>query len=231
MSDFSTDQTATDTSTDQLTFKVGERDYDAASATTKIEAADAHIAKLEAEAKVKEEQLAAANLKLATTDSVEEALSKLQTANTPDTQTTPSTEGMSEDQIRDIANQKVQDILNQDKEQQAKEALETQAKETFAKTKEALSNQFGDKTEETMKSLATSKGITMDALVKLASDPTTAGFLLDSLKVSQSPSQASPSASFNTASLDSNAPEGNKDWYKGSSTDIMKELTRQLQNA
>lgn len=48
MESFNTDQSEQN-ATDQLTFKVGDREYNAESASTKITNGDAHIAKIEAE--------------------------------------------------------------------------------------------------------------------------------------------------------------------------------------
>ena len=233
MPDFSTDQTAKpatpETTADQLTFQVGEREYDAESAVTKITAQDAHILKIEQENLDFKAKLEAATLEIASSTSVQDALAQL-TATPQESQTTSSTEGMSEEQIGEIASRQLKVLMDAQTVEASERAATAKALSTFESTKSKLEAQFGDKTEAIMKEKAVAMGVPIEHLVKLASDPVTSDLLLTSMQLHKAVTQANPSSSFNTSSLNSSpAPSENPNWYKGSSSDIMAELQRQRQ--
>jgi len=228
MSDFSTDPAANSgQASDQMSFQVGERQYDAEAAAKKISNADEHIARIEAENAKYKADLEASRLESQSRLSVEEALTKLQNpASTQEANPTPSTNGLSAEEIGEIASKQLQDILGKQNQEAAALAAETKAASTFEDTKNKLAGQYGDKLEQVMNEKATSMGVDLSRLVEMASDPATAGLLLESMKVSKVATQIAPSGSFNTASLHRAAPSENPDWYKGSSSSIMNELQR-----
>jgi len=236
MPDFSTDQTANQSNneqtTDQLTFKVGEREYSAEAAATKIAASDEHINRIEAENAEIRASLEAVQLDNKSRMSVEEALKQLQNpAETQESQTHPSTEGMSVEQIGEIASKQLKVLMDAQTLEASEQAAKDKALSTFESTKGVLEKQFGDKTEEVMNTKAKEMGVSIDHLITLASDPVTSSLLLQSMKVRSPVTQANPSSSFNTSSLGNvPAPSDNPTWYKGSSTDIMKELQSRRQN-
>lgn len=230
MSNFSTDQGAsTEQPTDQLTFTVGERQYDAEAAATKISNADAHIAKLEQEAVEHRDNLAAAKLELASTTSVQEALTQLQNPVTPqENLASDTTSPLTKEQIGELAKEQLTVMMSEQATATAKATAEASELSTFNDTKAKIVAQYGDKTEQIMNDKATAMGVPIDRLITMASDPITAGLLLESMKVSKVAPQASPSGSVNTSSFTSSAPEDNTGWYKGSSKAIMQELTKRL---
>lgn len=207
---------------DQLTFTVGDRTFDANSAATKISAADEHIAKIEAENARVREQLAALETKVEQSVKVEDALNQLHSKE--ETKTTPDTKGVSEDEIGAIATKQIEEYLAAKQVQEAQAAAQALAEQTFKETSEALVAQFGEKTDEVMKSKASELGVSFEQLVEMAKQPATAKLLLQNI-APQSKRQATPSGSFNTASLNGQAaPAQSIDWSKGGSNHIFEAL-------
>jgi hypothetical protein len=224
-------QSQEQTNNDQLTFKVGERDYDVQSAATKIEASDEHIKKIEAENAAYREELEKAKLELASATKLEEALQKLQTPATPQENLSGASQALSEDQIGEIAAKQLQDVLARQDAEKAKEAAQAQAIATFNETKSALEGQYGDKLDEVMNDKAKEMGVSISHLIELASAPATAKLLLDSMKVQRVDTSKHPSGSFNTTSFQGRQAPSNEGWHRGSSKDIMAELQRLRQNS
>ena len=102
------DQATPNETVDQpLSFNVGERTFNAESATTKIQAADEHIARLEAEN-------ASYKAKVEQSTSIDEALAQLRTQNdapTQNSQPTEHTSPVSEEQIGEIAKKQMAEYL------------------------------------------------------------------------------------------------------------------------
>jgi len=216
------ENTTTEQTTDQLTFTVGDRTFDADSAATKIGAADEHIAKIEAENAAVREQMAALEAKVAQSTKIDEALNQLHS--TDETKTTPDTKGVSEEQIGAIATKQIEDYLAAQQVKEAQAQALALSEKTFKETSEALVSQFGDKTDEVMKTKAQEMGITFDELIGLAKQPATAKLLLQNIAPSIS-KQSAPSGSFNSASFNGQAaPAQDIDWSKGGSNHIFEAL-------
>ena len=188
------DQAKEEVVTDQLTFNVGERSFNAESATTKIENADAHIAKLEAEN-------AEYKSRIDQSTSIDDALAQLREkpATPQNSQAPEHTSTVSEEQIRDIANKQMADYLAAKQIEDNATAAQSLAETTYKKTGEQLTAIYGDKTDEAMATKAAELGITTQALFDMAKTPATAQLLLQTMQVTSAPSQASPSGGYNSA--------------------------------
>ena len=188
---------ATPNATDQLTFNVGERSFNAESATTKIENADAHIAKLEAEN-------AEYKSRIDQSTSIDDALAQLRVKEQPaepqNSQATEPTSSVSEEQIGAIANKQIADYLATKQVEDNASAAKTLAETTYKDTGDKLKVIYGDKTDEAMATKAAELGITTQALFDMAKSPATAQMLLQSMKVNSAPPQSSPASGFNTGS-------------------------------
>jgi hypothetical protein len=189
-----TDPVTPTNTTDQLTFNVGERTFDAAQAVTKIENADAHIATLEAEN-------AALKAKDAQSTSIDEALSQLreQNATPQNVQPTIDTPTVSEEQIGAIASKQIADYLAAQQVTNNAQAAEDLATRTYQETGEALKVIYGDKTDEAMAQKAEALGMSKNDLYNMAKSPSTAAMLKQIMTPTSAPNQASPSNGFNTA--------------------------------
>ena len=190
------DQPTTPSVDDQLTFNVGERSFNAESATTKIQAADEHIARLEAEN-------ASYKAKVDQSTSIDEALAQLReskNAEPQNSQPTEHTSAVSEEQIGEIANRSIEQYLATERLKTSTQAAEDLASATYRETGELLTAIYGDKTDEAMANKANELGVTTKALFDMAKTPATAKMLLESMKVNAAPSQSSPSGGFNTGS-------------------------------
>ena len=189
-----TDPVTPTNETDQLTFNVGDRTFDAAQAVTKIENADAHIAKLEAEN-------AAYKSSIEQSTSIDEALSQLRETNaTPqNVQPTIDTPTVSEEQIGAIANKQIADYLAAQQVTQNAQAAEDLATRTYQETGEALKVIYGDKTDEAMAQKAEALGMSKNDLYNMAKSPATAAMLKQLMTPTSVPNQASPSNGFTTA--------------------------------
>lgn len=217
-----------DTNTDQLTFKVGEREYDAGSAATKIANGDSHITTLESEAQVSRDEIASLKAKLEQSTSLDDALNKIknQSQEPQESLAEPQTSGVSEERIGEIANQRIEELLAARAVQADQASAEALKLKTFNETKAELEKAYGDKVGEAIVAKAAELGCTVDDIDSMAKDPAQSRLLLASMKVPTSVNDATPSGSFNTTSFSQNPSEGKKGWYKGSSTDIMNELQR-----
>ena len=189
-----TDPVTPTNETDQLTFNVGDRTFDAAQAVTKIENADAHIAKLEAEN-------AAYKSRIDQSTSIDEALAQLRETNaTPqNVQPTIDTPTVSEEQIGAIANKQIADYLAAQQVTQNAQAAEDLATRTYQETGEALKVIYGDKTDEAMAQKAEALGMSKNDLYNMAKSPATAAMLKQLMTPTSAPNQASPSNGFTTA--------------------------------
>jgi len=201
--------------TDQLTFSVGERSFDAESAATKIQNADQHISTIEAENQGYKERLAALEAQVAQSTKIDDALAKLQNQQVPqENQPSGVTAPVSEEQIGEIAIKKMQEQLAAQQEEASRKAAETLAESTYRETGEKLTAFYGDKTDDAMAAKAKELGISNQAIFDMAKNPVTAKLLLESMKISPSAPQSAPSGSFNTASIHNNAPERHMDYSK-----------------
>ena len=194
------DQATPNVTADQpLTFNVGDRTFDAISATTKIEHSEAHILKLEAENAAYAKQAEQST-------SIDEALAQLRAvpAEPQNSQPIEQTSSVSEEQIGAIANRQIEDYLAAKQVTDHATAAATLAETTYKETGDALDALYGDKTDEAMAHKATELGISKDALYNMAKSPATAQMLLQSMKVDASPSQSAPNGAFNSAHLSVN---------------------------
>jgi hypothetical protein len=226
---FTPDQ-GTEQQADQLTFKVGEREFNAESAATKIGAADEHIGRIEQENAGFQQQLTEMQAKLDQSTKLDDALSQLkaqQTQETQNSQTTPETSGVSEEQIGAIATKQIQDYLAEQQATQSLQASELLAKTTYEETGKILESIYGDKTNEAMATKATELGVSTNELYSMAKSPATAKMLLETMKVNVPDSQAAPSGSVNMASAYHNAPEKFMDYTSHiTSSNIVDALKR-----
>ena len=188
-----TDPVTPTNTTDQLTFNVGERTFDAAQAVTKIENADAHIAKLEAEN-------AAYKSRIDQSTSIDEALAQLREppATPQNVQPIVDTPTVSEEQIGAIANKSIEEYLAAQQVTQNAQAAVNLETATYNKTGDALKAIYGDKTDEAMAQKAEALGLSKNDLYNMAKSPATAAMLLQTMQPSSIPSQASPSNGFTT---------------------------------
>jgi len=208
MESFSPDQ-GNEQNSDPLTFKVGEREFNAESAATKIAAADTHIAKVEGENATHLAQIAAMQSQLDQSTKLDEALAKLKapSAGSQESQAAAPTSAVSEEQIREIATTAVSDHMSTQQAESQAVAAKKLADDTYIATGEALEAVYGDKTNEAMATTAERLGMTKDELYNMAKNPASASMLLDIMKVKAPIAQASPSGSFNTAALNQNQSE------------------------
>ena len=189
------DQATPNVPADQpLSFNVGDRTFDAESATTKIQAADEHIARLEAEN-------ASYKSKVEQSTSIDEALAQLreQNAEPQNSQPTEQTSTVSEEQIGAIANKQIAEYLAAQRVTENATAAQSLAESTYKETGEKLTAIYGDKTDEAMAVKAKELGITTQALFDMAKTPATAQLLLQTMQVNSAPSQATPSGGYNSA--------------------------------
>lgn len=188
--------TPNETGDQPLSFNVGDRTFDAISATTKIEHSEAHILKLEAENAAYAKQLEQST-------SIDEALAQLRVTNAEpqNSQPTEPTGSVSEEQIGEIASKQIADYLASKQVADNATAAQALAETTFKDTGDALTAIYGDKTDEAMAQKATELGISKDALYNMAKSPATAQMLLTSMQVNSAPSQSAPSGGFNSANL------------------------------
>ncbi len=214
--------------TDQLSFSVGDRVFDAESAAKKIQAADQHIETIQSENQSYKERLAALEAQVAQATKIEEALAKL----TPqqqaqDSQSSEVTPSVSEEQIGAIATKQMEEYLAKQRAEAAQKAAQELAERTFQETGEKLTAIFGDKVDEAMAAKATELGVSKVEIYEMAKNPTTANMLVATMKGPESANQATPSGSFNTASIPSNAPDKHLDYGKRvTSTDILSALEK-----
>ncbi len=194
---------------DKLTFKVGEREFNAESAATKINAADEHIGKVETENAQLREQIAKQQADLEKATKLDDALAQLK-ANQANTQNSPpptETPTVSEEQIGAIANKQIEDFLAAQRVKDAQSAAETLAEETYKATGEQLATIYGDKVDEAVNNKAAELGVNPQELYGMAKNPTTAKMLLETMKVSSPAATATPTGSINSAPYTHKAPE------------------------
>ena len=190
------DQATPNVTADQpVSFNVGERTFNVESATTKIQAADEHIARLEAEN-------ASYKAKVEQSTSIDEALAQLREQNvapTQNSQTTEHTSTVSEEQIGEIAKKQMAEYLAAKRVEDNATAAQSLAESTYKQTGEQLTAIYGDKTDEAMAVKAKELGITTQALFDMAKTPATAKLLLQTMQVNAAPSQSAPSGGYNSA--------------------------------
>lgn len=216
---------------DQLTFKVGERSYDAESAAVKISNGDTHITTLETEAQESRDKIASLEAKLSQSTQLDDALNRLKNPQQEpqESLSEPVTAGVSEERIGEIANKQIETLLAERKVQADQASSDALALQTFNETKEVLEKQYGDKVAEAIKAEAIKLNCTVEDIDSMAKNPIQAKLLLASMKVGVPANDATPSGSFNTASFSQQKQEGDPNWYKGSSNTIMQELQRRRQ--
>ena len=193
-----------------LSFNVGERTFNAESATTKIQAADEHIARLEAEN-------ASYKAKVEQSTSIDEALAQLRAQNDvapQNSQATEQTSTVSEEQIGEIAKQQMAEYLAAQRIESNATAAQALAESTYRQTGEQLTAIYGDKTDEAMAMKAKELGMSTQELFDMAKSPATAQLLLQSMKVNSAPSQSSPQGGYNSATLASSQTEKFVDYSK-----------------
>jgi hypothetical protein len=205
MESFNTDQSVNqEQQTDQSTFKVGDRDYDADSAAKKISAADQHIAKIEQENKEFREKMAALEAQVQQSTKLDEALQKLQSkADVPEVPLREVTPSLDAEKLSEAARQAALEALQaQQEEQKAQEALSLQ-ESTFNATQAKLVALYGNDIDTAIQEKA---GISLDTALQMAKDPEQSKVLLKIMEVESKPT-LSPQGDINTASLNSHKKE------------------------
>lgn len=216
MDSFTSQDQGTEQPTDQLTFKVGEREFNAEQAAIKINAADEHIKRIEEENANFKAQLASTAAQLEQSTKIDEALAKLNNQQqSQESQANTGTPAVSEEQIGAIASRQIQEYIVAE-QAKAQEAQAVQlAQSTFQETGEKLVSMYGDKVDEVVKEKAVELGVPEASLYEMAKSPDTAKLLLQTLGTSKSANSAAPSGSFNTSSIPHGAPDRFVDYSKG----------------
>ena len=223
-------ETNPEQSADQLTFKIGERSFDAQSAATKIEAGDAHITKIESENQGYQDQIAALKLQVEQGTKIDDALAKLQQPS-QESQPTEPTSSVSEEQIGAIATKSMEEYLAAKQVADATNAAKALSEDTFKETGNKLQALYGDNTDQAMAAKAKQLGISTAAIFDMARNPTTASMLLESMKIGPSTNQVAPSGSYNSAHLAHQAPESFMDYSVPiTSSSIVDALQKARQN-
>jgi len=199
MDSFNTDQSVnTEQSADQLTFKVGEREYSQEDAIKSITHAKDHISKLESENQELRDNKATLEVQVASSTKLDDALKLMRQEQQPqESLTVPQTEGMSEEQIGAIAENTLKSYLEAENAKKAEAEAISVAEKTFKETLASLQVQFGDKVDDQMKAYSQESGIPYETLVKTAQDPSGSKLLLSALKVTTPRTEHAPSGSFN----------------------------------
>lgn len=190
--------------TDQLTFKVGDREYDVNAAATKIENADNHISKLEAENAEFRERMASLEAKLEQSMKIEEALETMKATkehSAENVQLEQNTTGLSEEQIAAITQKKMEEYLAGQQAKQAQEAAQSLAERTYKETAETLVNIYGDKVDEAVNKKAKELGVPASELFNMAKSPVTAKLLLETMTPKSGSTDRTPLGGYNTSSL------------------------------
>lgn len=190
---FIPDQGNPELPSDQMTFKVGEREYNTESAITKISNQDDHIARLEAEnAQFKQEQARMA-LQLEQSTKLEDALSKLNQQQSYSQQqplTEPAPQVMGAEEIGAIATQQAEQFFATQRANEEKADAERLAKETYHATGEELRKYYGNDVDSAISKKAQEMGVPADQLFAMAYNPASAKLLVDSMK----PAPATPTS-------------------------------------
>lgn len=190
--------------TDQLTFKVGDREYDVNAAATKIENADNHISKLESENAEFRERMASLEAKLEQSMKIEEALETMKATKeqgAENVQLEQNTTGLSEEQIAAITQKKMEEYLAGKEARQAQEAAQSLAERTYKETAETLVNIYGDKVDDAVNKKAQELGVPASELFNMAKSPVTAKLLLETMTPKSGSTDRTPSGGYNTSSL------------------------------
>lgn len=191
--------------TDQLTFKVGDREYDVNAAATKIENADNHISKLESENAEFRERMASLEAKLEQSMKIEEALETMKANKegsiAENVQPEQNTTGLSEEQIAAITQSKMEEYLAAQQMKQQQEQAQSLAEQTYRETAEKLVGIYGDKVDEAVANKAKEMGVPASELFNMAKSPASAKLLLDAMTPKGGSTERTPSAGYNTSSL------------------------------
>lgn len=175
--------------TPSMTFKVGEREYDAEAATKKISAADEHIQKLEAEnERLRQETAASAKL--------EEALAKLETMQSSDHKSSDQNHDQPVD-VASVVEEKLAAMLSERETASQAERQKQLAEQTFKDTTEKLKEKFGDKVDEEVKARAKELGISFEKAISMARDPEESSILLRLLGTTPARGTAMPQPTLN----------------------------------
>jgi hypothetical protein len=201
---FTNPDQGTEQQADQLTFKVGDREFNAESAATKIENADNHISKIEQENAEFKARLAAMEAQLEQSTKIDEALQtmKLQQSNTTENvQPEQHTTGLSEEQIAEITQRKMEEYLASQTAKQQQDAAQALADKTFTETAETLRSIYGESVDEAVSKKASELGVPPAELFNMAKSPATAKLLLETMTPKKASSDTTPSGGYNTSGL------------------------------
>jgi len=206
--------------TTAMSFKVGEREYDAESASKKIEHADNFITEMKA--KEAEYQAEIARLKAETQQSLklEEALTKLQSQQAPVSENTTLP-----NEVANVESQEeVVTRILQERDAKAQEAqLEQLRQSTFTEVQAKLTATYGaDHVDKVVRDKAAEIGIDFETAIGMAQDPKQSKVLLKLLDVDTTRQQATPTGQVNTNSL--HQPKPTKKLYEMNTTEFAKHV-------
>lgn len=205
MDSFNTDQSVNqEQQADQLTFKVGEREYDVDAAAKKISSADEHIQRLEQENAEYRKKLESALTEDAINAKIEEALQKLNKASEPESRSVEATTSFDPEKLSQTAKEAALSVIEEREKQRLQQEQQATAESTFKQTFEALAGVYG---KDGIASALEEAGIEVALADQMARDPKQAKVLLRALKVDKAKPSAAPLGSVNTAALGVNKPK------------------------
>lgn len=177
---FNTDQSGEqDQTQDQsVTFNVGDRQYDAESATKKITAADEHIQRLEAERAEEKAKIAELEAQLAASTKLDDALQKLQAQNL-ESHSKEDTPTFDMESLKKSATEAALQALQQEKEENAKQEAELLKRKTFIETQKKLAGMYGNQIDEAVQKV----GLSVEKAMKMAENPEDSTILLQLMQV------------------------------------------------
>ena len=226
MESFNTDQSVQqEQPTDQLTFKVGEREFNAEAAAKKITAADEHIARIERENQEYREKMAALEAQVQQSTKLEDALQKLQSADQPESRSQDNTTSFDPEKLSQTAKEAALQALQEQEQARALQEQKAIAERTFNETKAALAAIYGENLDEAVQQHA---GVSLQTAIKMAQDPEQSKALLKLMKVESKPS-ATPSSDINTLAL-SKRVDPNKPLFEGGKAPTNKQIVDILLN-
>lgn len=190
-------------SADQLTFTVGNRQFDVESAAKKISAADEHISRLEAERAAERQRIAELEAQLAQSTKLEEALQKLQ-ADKPESRSQVETPYFDPEKLSATAREAALAAIKEQEEAKKLAEQKSIAEQTFKDTQAKLAAIYGTELDKAVEEHA---GVSLQTALKMAQDPEQSKALLRLMKVPQSKPSAPPSGSLNTVAIGRNADQ------------------------
>lgn len=199
MDSFNTDQSVNqEQQADQLTFKVGDREYDVDAAAKKISSADEHISRLEQENAEFRKKLESALTEDQLEAKLQEALQKLNKASSPESRSNEATTSFDPEKLSQTAREAALSAIEEREKERLQKEQQATAEATFRQTFDTLASVYG---KEGITSALEEAGIEVDVADRMARDPVQAKVLLKALRVDKAKPSAAPLGSVNTAAF------------------------------